>query len=74
MMTAKEKQRLDHLESELAQVKGMLRKLGYVFPEDDNDPLTWEEVIQSCIGVNGTTEKLERWMALGRSIPKELPP
>ena len=70
-MTADERQRLNYLESELEQVKGILRKLGYVFHEDDLEALTWDEVIQGCL--DGSTEKLKQWMALGRSIPKELP-
>jgi hypothetical protein len=73
MMTAQEIERLQQVETELAHIKGVLRKLGYVFPEDDDDPLTWEEVIHDA-AVHGNVEKLNRWVALGRPIPKELPP
>jgi len=71
-MTAEERQRLHHLESELTQVKRVLQKLGYVFSGDDYDSLTWDRVIQDCL--EGSNELLKRWMALGRSIPKKLPP
>jgi len=73
MMTAQETERLQQVETELAHIKGVLRKLGYVFPEDDNDSLTWKEVIYDA-AVRGNMEKLNRWVALGRPIPKELPP